>query len=129
MLSTGNFPDNMKLADITPVFKKKDPLKKGNYRPVSILSAIPKTHAKANRRLHRKFLSPNLCGYRKNFNTQQALLALIENWKKVLDKKGFAGAVLMNISKAFDTINYDLLVAKLHPYRFSNDSLKLLYSY
>ena len=42
ILSTGNFPDNMKLADITPVFKKKDPLKKENYRPVSILSAISK---------------------------------------------------------------------------------------
>ena len=40
MLSTGNFPDNMELADITPVFKKKDTLKKENYRPVSILSAI-----------------------------------------------------------------------------------------
>ena len=42
MLSTGNFPDNIKLADITPVFKKKDPLKRENYRPVSILSAISK---------------------------------------------------------------------------------------
>ena len=42
MLSTGNFPDNMKLADTTPVFKKKDPLKKENYIPVSILSAISK---------------------------------------------------------------------------------------
>ena len=75
------------------------------------------------------FLSPYLCGYRKVFNTQQALLALIENWEKVLDNKGFAGAVLMDLSKAFDTINYDLLVAKLHAYGFSNDSLKLLYSY
>ena len=42
MLSTGNFPDDIKLADITPVFKKKDPLKTENYRPVSILSAISK---------------------------------------------------------------------------------------
>ena len=42
MLSTGNFPDNMKLVDITPVFKKKDPLQKENYTPVSILSAISK---------------------------------------------------------------------------------------
>ena len=40
MLSTGNFLDNMKLADITPVFKKKDPLKKEKYRPVSTISAI-----------------------------------------------------------------------------------------
>ena len=37
ILLTGNFPDNMKLADITPVFKKKDPLEKENYRPVSLM--------------------------------------------------------------------------------------------
>ena len=76
-----------------------------------------------------KFLFPYLCGYRQNFNTQQALLALIENWKNVLDNKGFAGAVLMDLSKAFDTTNHNLLVAKLHTYGFRNDSLKLLYSY
>ena len=75
------------------------------------------------------FLSPYLCGYRKSFNTQQALLPLIENWKKILDNKGFAGAVLMDLCKAFDMINHDLLAAKLHAYDFSNDSLKLLYSY
>ena len=80
-------------------------------------------------RLHGKFLSPYLYSYRKNVNAQQELLALIENWKKVLDNKGFAVAVLMDLSKAFDTINHDLLVAKLHAYGFSNDSLKLLYSY
>ena len=54
ILSSGNFPDNMKLVDITPIFKKKDPLKKENYRPVSVLSAI----SKANRRLHEKFFVP-----------------------------------------------------------------------
>ena len=75
------------------------------------------------------FLSPYLCGYRKTFNIQQALLALIKNWEKVLDNKGFGGAVLMDLSKAFDIINQDLLVAKLHAYGFSNDSLKLLHSY
>ena len=60
MLSTGNFPDNMKLVDITPVFKKKDPLKKENHRPVSILSAISKTHSKANGRLHGQLFVPLL---------------------------------------------------------------------
>ena len=65
----------------------------------------------------------------KNFNTQQTLLALIENWKRVLDNKGFAGAVLIGLSKASDTITHDLLVSKLHAYGFSNDSFKLLYSY
>ena len=75
------------------------------------------------------FLSPYLCGCRKNFNTQNALLALIDNWKKVVDNKGFGGAVLMDLSKAFDMINHNLLLTNLYAYGFSNDSLNRLYSY
>ena len=59
------------------------------------------------------YLSRYLCGYRKGFSSQ-ALLPRIENWKKVLDKKGFGGIVLMNLSKAFDTIKHGLLIAKLY---------------
>ena len=47
----------------------------------------------------------------KRFNTQTALLSLLEKWKSTLDKKGFAGAVLIGLSKASDTINHELLVA------------------
>ena len=68
-----------------------------------------------------KHFSPFLCGYRKRFNTQ------LEKWKSTLDKKGFAGAVLMDLSKAFDTINHELLIAKLNAYSFSEPSLKLIY--
>ena len=68
MLSTGNFPDNMKLADITTVFKEKDPLKKENYRPVSVLSAISKNFEKLMQKqivgYMENILSPYLCGYR-----------------------------------------------------------------
>ena len=59
MLSTGNFPGNMKLANITPVFKKKDPLKKENYRPVSILSAISK--------IFERLMQKQIVGYMENF--------------------------------------------------------------
>ena len=62
-------------------------------------------------------------------STQQALLSLIEKWKIVLDSKGYGGAVLMDLSKAFDTINHDLLIAKLRAYGFSKESLKLIKSY
>ena len=58
-------------------------------------------------------LSRYLCGYRKGFSSQQALLSFNENWKKVLDKKGFGGAVLMDQSKALDTTKHDLLTATL----------------
>ena len=75
------------------------------------------------------YLFPYLCGYRKGFRSQQALLSLIENWKKDLDKKGFGRAVLMDLSKAFDTIKHDLLIAKLYAYGFNKESSKFLHNY
>ena len=132
-LRDGYFPDKLKRADITPVFKKDDPTKAKNYRPVSVLPGVSKIF---ERLMHKQisfyidqFLSPYMCGYRKGFSTQHALLSLIEKWKKVLDNKGYGGAILMDLSKAFDTINHDLLIAKLHVYGFSKESLKLIKSY
>ena len=75
------------------------------------------------------FLFPYLCGYRKGFNTQHTLLSLIEKWEKVLGIKRYSGAILMDLSKAYDTINHDLLIAKLHVCSFSKESLKLIKSY
>ena len=70
-----------------------------------------------------------MCGYRKGFSTQQALLSLIERWKNTLDQNGYAGAILMDFSKAFDTINHDLLIAKLGAHGFDTESLKLIRIY
>ena len=61
-------------------------------------------------------LSTAMCGYRTGYSAQFALVALIEKFKESLDKGGYAGAMLMDLSKAFDTINYELLIAKLHTY-------------
>ena len=66
-----------------------------------------------------KFLCSYMCGYRKGFSKQQALLSFTETWKKVLDRKGYGGAVLMDLSKAFDAIIY-ILLARLHAYGFTN---------
>ena len=71
---------------------------------------------------------PYLCGYRKCYNTQQALLRLIEKEKKKLDDKGYGGAVLMDLSKTFDTPNHDFLIAKLSAYGFEHDAMQLIYS-
>ena len=68
-------------------------------------------------------------GYRKGYNTQHALVSLIEKWKRTLDKHGYAAAMLMDLSKAFDTLNHELLIAKLYAYGFSKESLKLMFSY
>ena len=56
-------------------------------------------------------------------------MAMLEKWRATLDKKGFVSAVLMDLSKAFDTINHELLIAKLYAYGFSKSSLLLISSY
>ena len=54
---------------------------------------------------------------------------LLEKWKNILDNNEYAGAVLMNLSKAFNTINHDFLIAKLHTYGVSKEDLTLIASY
>ena len=76
-----------------------------------------------------KHLSPHLCGYRKGYSTQTALISMLEKRKLSIDNKGFAGAVLMDLSKVFDTINHPLLLAKLQSYGFSKQALAIIYSY
>ena len=127
------FPGNLKLADVTPVFKKENATLTKNYRPVSVLPTVSKVFERLMQKqitsFIDKFLSPFLCGYRKGYNTQTALVSLIEKWRQQLDKKGFTGAVLMDLSKAFDTINHELLIAKLYAYGFSKNAVQLIHSY
>ena len=106
-LITDNFPDNLKLADITTVFKKKDPLNKKNYRPVSVLSGIFK--------IFENHIQKQINGYLNNF---LSLYFCDLNGKKVVDKKGIEGALLMDLFKVFDTIIHDPLISKLHAYGF-----------
>ena len=76
-----------------------------------------------------KYLSQNFCGYREGISTQTALIMLPEKRKKVLDDIGYTGAVLMDLSNAFYTINHELLIAKLYVYGFSKEALTLVTSY
>ena len=61
-----------------------------------------------------QYLSCLLCGSLKGFNAQHALIRTIEKWRTCLDKGGKVGAIFMDLSKAFDCIRHDLLIAKLH---------------
>ena len=70
--------------------------------------------------------SPYLCGFRKNHNAQNSLLKMIKNWKKQLENDEKVGIIFMDLSKAFDTINHSLLLAKLKVHGFSNQALSLL---
>ena len=74
-------------------------------------------------------ISPLLCGFRKNYSTQEALICLIERFKHCLDNSGVIAAVLIDISKVYDCIPHDLLIAKLYAYGISMEVIKLLCGY
>ena len=74
-------------------------------------------------------LSDFVSAYRSKYSSDYMILRLIEEWKEKLDKGFFAGAVLMDLFKAFDCMPYDLLIAKLNAYGFDRKSLVFFYSY
>ena len=92
------------------MFKNEDASLLENYRPVSVLLVVSKIYQRIMQKqileYIDKHLSPHLCGYRKGYSTQMTLISMLENWKLSIDNKGFAGGVLMGLSKAFDTINH-----------------------
>ena len=132
-ITQNSFPNNLKLVDVTPVFKKEDASLIKNYRSVSVLPIVSKICERIIKKqileYIGKHLSPHLCGYRKGYRAQTALISMLEKWKLSIDNKGFAGGILMDLRKAFDTINHPLLLAKLHVYGFSKQALAIICSY
>ena len=125
-LINGKFQNTLKRADVTPIFKKGNDNEKENYRPVSMLSTFSKVFEKLlfeqiNDHMQSKF-STHLTGSCKNHSTQNALLVMIEKWKTILNKKLKVGALFMDLSKVFDTLDRSLLLAKLSAYGFHNNS-------
>ena len=75
------------------------------------------------------YFSSFYTGFHKNHNTQDSLLKMLELWKEALDDGKSVGAIFMGLSKAFDTLNLELLTAKLKAYRFSKNYLNYIQSY
>ena len=127
------FPMDLKYANVAPIFKKGDSTNKENYRPISILPSISKIFERIMFQQISSYvssiLSPYLCGFRKGYNAQHALLRLKNMMNICLDKREKIGLFMMDLSKAFDCIPHDLLIAKLHAYNFDKSCLKLIFSY
>jgi hypothetical protein len=132
-IHTGVFPTSAKLADVVPLYKKGVRQLKANYRPCSLLSAISKIFGRLLLpQMHKhmeKLLSKFLCGFTKGMNAQNCLVFMVEYCKKALDKGNKFGILLTDLSKAFDCLLHDLLIAKLNAYGFDYLSLKLVFSY
>ena len=127
------FPPDLKLADVTPVYKNKSKNPKDNYRPVSILSNISKIYERC---LHdqiqvffESILSKYHCGFRRGYNAQHCLMTLTEKWKKSVDNGGAFGALFTDLSKVLDCLSHEFLIAKLEADGFDKNALKLVNSY
>ena len=118
-MSSSEYSASLKYADITLIFKKDDKTDKTDYRPISILPDVSK--------IYERFMQNQMypcVWFRKGCSAQHCLMAMTEKWRKFHDIGGHADALLTDLSKAFDCIVHELLIAKLH-----TDALKFIYSY
>ena len=122
MIDVCIFPTLLKLANITPVYKKDLKNSKENYRPVSILSNISKIYErclfKPISNYFENIFSKFQCGFRQFLSAQYFLISMTEKWKKPVDEGKTFPCPLTDLSKAFDCLPHDLIIAKLNAYGF-----------
>ena len=137
-LKTGVFPDALKIAKVKPLYKKGDNFCLNNYRPISLLPTISKifervmftqlySYLNAN-----NLLSEQQYGFRSQHSTELACVKLVDYITTEMDnikKIKTPTAIFLDLSKAFDTLNFNILLNKLHYYGIDGISLSLIKSY
>ena len=132
---SGHFPNAMKIAKVMPLYKKNEKYLLSNYRPVSILSSVSKV---IERIMHNqiyehfdklKIFYPSQYGFRSKHSTEYAAMELVERIIDEMDKNNVPINIFMDLSKAFDTLDHQILYHKLEYYGLKDKSLELLQSY
>ena len=127
------WPQEWKMGEWIPAYKKDDHHDKANYRPVTILSILDKIFEQLLcQQLSQRFeniFDPFISAYRKNYSCEIALVRLVEDWKQAMDEGQTISILSTDMSKAFDSLHPTLLLAKLKAYGFTQNALDLMKSY
>ncbi|CAB3997091.1 Hypothetical predicted protein [Paramuricea clavata] len=120
--ATGFIPEQLKLALVTPIFKAGDKQIFENYRPISVLTCFSKLLEKLMyKRLisfieKNKILTENQYGFRCNKSTEIAIVNLVSKITKAIDEGKYTIGIFLDLSKAFDTVDHDILLKKMEHY-------------
>ena len=134
-LKTGIFPDKLKIAKVLPLYKKEDKAVFTNYRPISLLPAISKIFERIIfDQLYSYFITHRLFytsqyGFRKDHSTEFAALELVDRLIYKMDDGKSPIGIFIDLSKAFDTLNHDILLYKLKYYGIDEIANNLFGSY
>merc|ERR1739840_50068 len=118
-IETETVPDELKSAIVKPLFKKNSRLEAGNYRPVSILCIVSKIIERAIYVQVQDYLKDNKLlyefqsGFRKSYSTDTCLINLMDHIRTLTSKGNYVGMVLLDLQKAFDTVDHEILCNKL----------------
>ena len=133
--STGTFPEKLKIAKIIPLHKKNEDNIMNNYRPISLLPIFSKIFEKVvQNQLYSYLNSNNLLfdsqhGFRENYSTESAVIELTDYLKCHIDNKHIPLCLFLDLSKAFDTINFDIMLLKLRHLGINNMAINWFSSY
>ena len=134
-LDKGCFPNLLKISRIKPLFKKNDKCLLDNYRPISLLPSISKIFEKViYKQIYHHFQVNGIFfdsqyGFRENHSTQLAAIELHTRIHESLNKKENPFSIFIDLSKAFDLINHEILIDKLKFYGFSGLAINLISDY
>ena len=131
----GTFKEILKQTKVTPIFKKRDQQNCGNYRFISLLSNITKIIEKLIHKRLYGFIEVNDClyahqyGFRNQHSTVHALIAITEKIKYALGNGKITCGIFLDPQKAFDTVDYKILISKLEHYGICRIPLNWFKSY
>ena len=135
MITTSIFPNSLKIAKIKPIYKKGNKELCENYRPISLLPALSKILEKVMlKQINQYFTTNNLYynsqyGFRKKHSTEHALIEFTDHIITSLDKNETPTSIFIDLTKAFDCLDHDILLHKLRHYGLDDKALKLCTHY